>query len=226
MKINLSWLFLMAWRDSRRNYSRLLLFVSSIVLGIAALVAIYSLGYNLQQNIESQAAELLGADLELSDNQPPSDKIQSLIDSLGGKQSEERSFASMIYFPKNSGTRLAQIRALEGDFPYYGSIETEPITAAKTFRTRQEALVDQTIMLQYQAHVGDSIKVGEVTFRIAGTLKKAPGQTGIAATVAPSVYIPLSYLPQTKLAQKGSRIQYRFYFQFDPKTQVEPLVKK
>lgn len=225
-KINFAWLLKMAWRDSRRNYSRLLLFISSIVLGIAALVAIYSLGYNLQQNIDTQAASLLGADLEISDNQPPSKKIISLIDSLKGQQSKELSFASMIYFPKNSGTRLAQIRALEGDFPYYGELETEPATAGKSFRTKKEVLVDQTLMLQYQAKVGDSLKVGEVTFLIAGILKKAPGQTGIAATVAPSVYIPLSYLKQTNLAQKGSRIIYRYYFKFDPTTKIEPLVKK
>ena len=42
--LNFSWLLKMAWRDSRRNRSRLLLFVSSIILGIAAMVAIYSLG--------------------------------------------------------------------------------------------------------------------------------------------------------------------------------------
>jgi putative ABC transport system permease protein len=192
----------MAWRDSRRNYSRLLLFISSIVLGIAALVAIYSLGYNLQQNIDTQAASLLGADLEISDNQPPSKKIVSLIDSLKGQQSKELSFASMIYFPKNSGTRLAQIRALEGDFPYYGELETEPATAGKSFRTKKEVLVDQTLMLQYQAKVGDSLKVGEVTFLIAGILKKAPGQTGIAATVAPSVYIPLVVFETNKFGAK------------------------
>lgn len=226
MNTNLNWLFKMAWRDSRRNYSRLLLFISSIVLGIAALVAIYSLGYNLQQNIDSQAAELLGADLELSDNQPPNDKMQSLIDSLKGQQSKELSFASMIFFPKNSGTRLAQIRALEGAFPYYGSLETEPLAAAQSFRTQKAALVDQTLLLQYQAQVGDSIKIGEVTFLIAGMLKKAPGQTGIAATVAPSVYIPLAYLKQTNLAQKGSRIVYRYFFKFEAKTKMELLIKK
>ncbi|AYQ32635.1 ABC transporter permease [Runella sp. SP2] len=226
MNNNISWLLKMAWRDSRRNYSRLLLFVSSIVLGIAALVAIYSLGYNLRENIDSQAAELLGADLELSDNQTPNDKMQALMDSLKGQKSKEMSFASMIYFPKNSGTRLAQIRALEGDFPYYGTLETEPLAAAKEFRTQQAALVDQTLMLQYQAQVGDSIKVGEMTFKIAGILKKAPGQTGIAATVAPSVYIPLSFLEKTKLAQKGSRIVYRYYYKFAPKTNIEALVKK
>lgn len=225
-KINFVWLVQMAWRDSRRNYSRLLLFISSIVLGIAALVAIYSLGYNLQQNIDTQAASLLGADLEISDNQPPSKKIVNLIDSLEGQQSKELSFASMIYFPKNSGTRLAQIRALEGDFPYYGELETEPVAAGQSFRTKKEVLVDQTLMLQYQAEVGDSLKVGEVTFLIAGILKKAPGQTGIAATVAPSVYMPLAYLKQTNLAQKGSRIIYRYYFKFDSKTKIEPLIKK
>ena len=58
----------MAWRDSRRNRSRLLLFISSIILGIAALVAIYSLGDNMRQEIDSQAAALLGADLEITGN--------------------------------------------------------------------------------------------------------------------------------------------------------------
>ena len=37
--LNFKWLLLMAWRDSRRNRSRLFLFISSIILGIAALVA-------------------------------------------------------------------------------------------------------------------------------------------------------------------------------------------
>jgi putative ABC transport system permease protein len=41
--MNYPWLFTMAWRDSRRNRSRLL-FMSSVVLGIAALVAINSFG--------------------------------------------------------------------------------------------------------------------------------------------------------------------------------------
>ena len=53
-KIGVSWLFKMAWRDSRKNRSRLLLFISSIVLGIAALVAVYSFKDNLQRDIDQQ----------------------------------------------------------------------------------------------------------------------------------------------------------------------------
>ena len=48
-----SWLWQMAWRDSRKSRQRLLLFISSIVLGIAALVAINSFSYNLEKSIEN-----------------------------------------------------------------------------------------------------------------------------------------------------------------------------
>src|SRR5690606_41727904 len=46
-KIAFRWIARMAWRDSRKSRSRLFLFISSIIIGIAALVAIFSLGDNL-----------------------------------------------------------------------------------------------------------------------------------------------------------------------------------
>jgi len=216
----------MAWRDSRRNRSRLLLFVSSIILGIAALVAIYSLGYNMQQEIDNQAASLLGADLEISSNKEVSPAIQKMADSLGDQRSEERSFTSMIYFPKTSASRLVQVRALNGSYPYYGDLETLPETAARAFRKGQAALVDQTLMLQYNAKAGDSVKVGNTAFVIAGSLQSAPGQTGLSASVAPIVYIPLPYLQQTGLSQKGSRISYKYFFKFNKAINMEALVER
>lgn len=221
----IAWLFLMAWRDSRRNRSRLILFISSVILGIAALVAIYSLGDNLRKDIDTQAAGLIGADLEISTNKAVEPALKGLLDSLGDRRSNEIYFASMIYFPKSEGTRLVQIRALKGDFPYYGSLETTPVEAARSFRTGQEALVDKTLMLQYNAKVGDSVKIGNLLFRIAGVLLKAPGQTGLSASIAPAVYIPLDYLEQTGLSQKGSRINYKFYYKYDKPVNIQQLVK-
>lgn len=224
--LNFPWLLKMAWRDSRRNRSRLLLFVSSIILGIAAMVAIYSLGDNMSDEIDRQASALLGADLEISSNKQVSPGIQKMADSLGDQRSEQQSFTSMIYFPKNEGTRLVQVRALSGDFPYYGALETVPASAGRSFRKGQAALVDQTVMLQFNAKLGDTVKLGNLNFVIAGTLMSAPGQTGLSASVAPVVYIPLQYLEQTGLSQKGSRISYRFYFQFDQAVNMDELVKK
>jgi len=224
--LNFRWLMLMAWRDSRRNRSRLFLFISSIILGIAALVAIYSFEYNLRMDIDSQAKSLLGADLIIETNKTVKEEDLPMLKTLGTERSEERTFASMIYFRKNGGTRLVNVRALSGEYPYYGDIETSPKSASRSFRIGKQALVDKTLMLQYDAKPGDSIKVGEVVFEIAGVLNKAPGQTGFNAAVAPIVYIPLSYLEETGLSQKGSRITYNFYYKFSAETDVEKLAKR
>ena len=215
----------MAWRDSRRNHARLLLFGSSIILGIAALVAVYSLEDNLRRNVDLQAATLIGADLEISGNRPANDTIARMMDSISTVQSHERGFASMIYFPKTNGARLIQVRALQGAFPYYGKLETVPANAQQTFRNRRAALLDRALMLQYDAKPGDSVEIGEMKFVIEGALLKAPGQTGLSASIAPVVYIPMQYVDQTGLMQKGSRISYRYYLKFTRPVNNEELVK-
>jgi len=225
MKTNLSWLFKMALRDSRKNRSRLMLFISSVIFGIAALVAIYSFGYDLQTNITEQAATLIGADLSISSNKPVDSSMKPLIDSLGDRKSTQSSFASMALFPKTGGTRLVNVRALQGEFPYYGTLETTPVAAANTFRTERKALVDAALLLQFNVAVGDSVKVGDVTFKIEGALNKAPGQTGITTSVAPVVYIPMQYLTQTGLLKTGSRIQYTWFYKYDRPVNMDKLAK-
>lgn len=224
-KLNIPWLFNMAWRDSRKNRSRLMLFVSSIIFGIAALVAIHTFGFNLKKDIDTQAATLIGADMTIYSGKLPDAKTQKFLDSLGDRRSQERSFASMVYFTKSQNTRLAQVRALQGEFPYYGKLETIPANAGATFRNGKKALVDQTLMLQYNAKVGDSVKIGKVTFLIAGTLTKAPGEANIASSIAPIVYIPMQYLDQTGLMQKGSRINYAFHYKYDHPVDMLKLTK-
>jgi putative ABC transport system permease protein len=217
------WILKMALRDFRKNLSRLLLFVSSIVVGIAALVAISSFGENLTKDIDNQAQELLGADLVLENNKPIGDQA---VDSLAIEMASEVNFASMVAFPSTGASRLTQVRALEGNFPFYGKLETIPVAGETDFRSGgKKALVEKALMAQFNAQVGDSIKVGALTFQIAGELQKVPGQTGITATVAPAVYIPMAYLQETGLVQYGSRVEYSRYLQFASGTDVEKLIK-
>ena len=116
------------------------------------------------------------------------------------------------------------MRALDGEYPFYGALETEPAAAGLAFRKDRQALADKTLMLQYGAHVGDSIRIGELTFAIAGILDKAPGRNELSTTVAPPVYIPLRYLKEAGLLQKGSRIDYRLYYQYDSIADIEKWV--
>ncbi|MBE8723084.1 ABC transporter permease [Sphingobacterium pedocola] len=227
--MNWRWIVLMAWRDSRKNRSRLFLFVSSIVLGIAALVAMNSFNENLSRNIDDQAAQLIGADLELESRRKPSEEALIFIDSLQriseGYAREER-FMSMIRFPKAEGSRLVQVRSLSGAFPFYGQLKTNPSGGSEDFGLTRSALVDHSLMLQFDAQLQDSIQLGLNSFVIGGRLVGAPGQTTISGAMAPTVFVPLKYLEGSGLRQMGSRIDYYYYFKFSSDFDVDQFVKK
>ena len=216
----------MAWRDAKASYKRLSLFMASIVLGIGAVVSIQSFGENLKTNIELQSKALMGADFIIDSRHAPNERVQSIIDSLGGADASEINFASMGLFPKNGGTKLIQVRGLEGGFPFYGDFETTPATAGESYQDSGSALVDATLMLQYDIKPGDSIKIGNVTLPIAGSLDAAPGNGGFANGIAPPVYIPYRFIEKTGLIQVGSRLEYQYYFVASEETDLVALNKK
>ncbi len=211
-----AWPWKMAWRDSRSSRGKLLLFIASISLGIAAMVGITSFRENLLAEIDEQAKSLIGADVAVSSNRPLPDSLHYAFQFLTASDSRESYFSSMVFFPRTDGTRLTQVRAVQGKYPYYGEIETEPAAAARNFREGRKAIVDEKLMIQYNVEHGDSVRIGKLSFEIIGTIRKIPGQTSIQGTIAPVVYIPYEYVEETGLVQRGSRINYISYFQFHP----------
>ena len=231
--MNWRWILLMAWRDSRKNRSRLFLFISSIILGIAALVAMNSFNENLRKDIDSQAAELIGADLELESRREPSSEAMKFIDSLKGMSEDfakEERFMSMIRFPKAEGSRLVQVRAIEGHYPFYGEVETNPSDSYRDFGTKAGVYVENSLLLQYNAVVNDSVQLGNNSYPILGNVLSQPGQAAIAGAMAPSVFVPIAQLKNSGLQQQGSRIEYHYYFKlpkgFAVDKEVEKLDKK
>lgn len=219
------WLLKMAWRDGKASGRRLFLFMGSIILGIAAVVSIQSFSENLQKNIGGQSKALMGADFLIDSNEPANERVLQIMDSLGGAGAMEVKFASMAAFVKNGQTKLVQVRGVEGNFPFYGELETEPATAALEYQEKGGALVDATAMIQFDLKVGDSVKLGSITFPIVGSLITAPGSTGIGTSVAPPIIVPFEYMELSGLLQKGSRLEYAYYFK-SPDADLEQLDKE
>lgn len=218
------WTWRMAWRDSRASRRRLLLFSSSISLGIAALVAIGSLGRNLQQAVNDQAKSLLGADLVLASRSTFTPEMEAMITSLGGDVAREVSFSTMIVAPE--GTRLVNARALTGNFPFYGQIESAPPEAAARLKQGGGVLVEEGVLQQFNLRPGDTVKLGSASFEILGSLLRVPGDSVAFATLAPRVYLDAADLPKTGLLKAGSLARYKALFRFDPTVDVEALVTR
>ena len=224
MKTDWSFIWRLAWRDSRKNRGRLVLFMSSIILGIAALVAINSFNYNLQQDIDEQAASLLGADLVVSGNRPVNEDLQLRLDSLPAEQASKQEMFSMGYFPKQDVSQFIRLQGLEGNFPFYGELKTAPANISGQLAAGPWAVVDKGFMDQYDVAIGDSIRLGSTSFLIKGRLLTDFASANMAGGFAPSVYISQENLDRTGLVQPGSLVNYNYYYKLPADYAIEEWV--
>jgi putative ABC transport system permease protein len=207
----------MAWRDSRASRRRLVLYSLSIVLGIAALVSIGSFSANVRSAVQLEAKALLGADLFVTAPAPLPAPVLEYLGSLGGEVAREQTFTSMLSFPATRRLRLVQVHALEGAFPFYGKLETDPPGAASRLAGGGDVvLLEPTLLAQYGARVGDKVKLGKTLFTIAGTLKKVPGESPGVAMMAPRAYIPMASLGATGLSGSEALARHRAMVRLPP----------
>jgi putative ABC transport system permease protein len=193
--------------------------MSSIALGVAALVAIDSFTENVSASVQEQSRSLLGGDISLASRARFSVRVTALLDSLertGTGVSRVTTFASMGVVLRSGATRLVQVRAVGGGYPFYGEIVTEPAEAWRGLHAGRRVIVDPSILVSLDANVGDTLALGTARFLIAGTLRSVPGDLGVSAAIGPRVYIPDSYLDETGLLVFGSRAEYETLLKLKP----------
>jgi putative ABC transport system permease protein len=206
----------LALRESRFLRRRLFLFLSAISLGVAALVAVQGFSGNLSSEVRTQARALLGADLVLESRQPFSSVVEEMLDSVavaGVPVARVTTFTAMGFTPRTGATRLVQVRAIEGGYPFYGELETDPAGTWPRLQDQRVAIVDPTFLVAVGAGVGDTLALGEARFPIAGTLGRLSGDVEIASAFAPRVYVPARHLEETGLIAFGSRVDYAAFLQ-------------
>ena len=216
----MGWAWKTALRDARGSRAKAVLYALSMALGMAALVAMGSFGADLDQAVNEQAKSLVGSDLTVFSRKPFGTEAENFFSQVPGESSELIGFSSMAYFPKVEEAALARIRGIQGGFPFYGEVETEPADALARCREGRKALVARTLMDRMEAQVGDMVRVGQLEFEIAGILNKFPGDTAVSTVMGPRIFVAMDHIEETGLVQQGSRVFYLKAFRL-PKT-VDP----
>jgi putative ABC transport system permease protein len=192
---------------------------AAISIGVGALVAIESFTDNLRVAVEHQSRALLGGDLELGARTEPAPALKAAIDSAidasGANRTRDVSkvttFDGMGYVVRTAGARMVRVTAVEAGYPFYGTVQTSPANTWPRLTSDRIALVDPSFLTSLDAHIGDTMSLGETRFLIGGTVTSFPGDAGIRSAFGPRVFIPASALPETKLIGFGSRVEYSWY---------------
>jgi len=202
--------------------------MSSISLGVAALVAIDSFSANIVQSVKDQSRSLMGGDVSFNSSKPFPAAIDSLFDSLshhGFSFARLTTFPSMAVVPRNSGTRFAQVRGVTDNYPFYGGVTTEPAGRWSLLTQGPNAIVDPSILTSLNARIGDTLRLGFGTFTIVATIKDVPGAAGIAEMLGPRIFIPAKYVAETQLLVFGSTADRTVLAKLPPGVDPDKFVK-
>jgi len=185
--------------------------MSSISLGVAALVAIDSFSANTLRSIREQSRAMMGGDVSFTARGSFSPAARAVFDSVrtsGVPTAQVTTFASMATAPRSGGTRLAEIHAVSAGYPLVGTVETAPPEQWNALASSRAAVVDPSLLVALDARVGDTLALGYAKFVIVATMQSIPGDPGVATIIGPRVFISEHWVDETKLLGFGARAEY------------------
>ena len=203
------------WRDARSGELRLL--VVAVMLAVAAITAVGFFAARLDAALARDAMQLLGGDAVVASDQPLPADFAERARMLGLKASLNTSFPSMARAPDARGgaVRLAALKAVDESYPLRGRLRlkdspggAEALVAAGP--ARGAVWVDAALLDALQLGVGDSLMLGDASFRIDRLIVQEPDRGAGFMTFAPRVMLNAGDLPATGLVQPASRVTWRF----------------
>lgn len=201
----------MAWRDSRSQRLRLVIFSLAIVAGVASLTAIHSLKASVEKGIASEAKSLLGSDLRVASRSAFTEEEVRRISEFGEKASQEMSFPSVMKFLPEKGSRLMQMRGISGGFPFYGEVATEPAEAWERMKKGGGVVLEPAILEQFSQEIGDRVEIGGKQLEIYGVVTSPAPQGNRFSGFSPEAYLSLRDLKKLGLIGKNSLVTHQVH---------------
>ncbi len=211
----------MARREARSARRRLLLYGSSMALGVAGLVALQGLRSTVRAAVDARSRTLLGADLRLESRSPFAGEAARLLGAIEALAQEPAAhvtrFGSMVLVPSSGRTRLVDVHGVDPSYPFYGAIETDPPGAWPGLQREEPvALVDPGALVQLDLAPGDALLLGSLRLRILGSVRRTPGTVGLRTSVAPRVFLARRHVAATGLVERGSLVDHHAYLRVAP----------
>ncbi len=203
---------LMAAREMRASWHRLVFFFICIAIGVGAIVAIRSVIQNVRNTFAGEARALINADAIIASNQPLKPELIAKIDqrlqAAGAQSLQSIELATMARAADRAGgrARMVELRAVEQGFPYYGRLKLAgDVPYDHALLKGFGVLVRPELLAQLDVKVGDALAIGVQRFTIRGVIQSEPGRRLGAFSIGPRVFADLADLEKTGLLKFGSR---------------------
>ena len=208
----MKFVLVMAAREMRASWKRLLFFFICIAIGVGAIVALRSVIQSVRHTFAGEARSLIAADAIIASNQPLRPevlaKIQERLTAAGADSMRSIELATMARPADRPGgrARMVELRAVEQGFPYYGRLKlADEVRFDHALLRNFGALVRPELLSQLDVAVGDALTIGSQRFTIRGVILSEPGRRLGAFSIGPRVFVDIADLEKTGLMGFGSR---------------------
>ncbi|MGQ5521979.1 ABC transporter permease [Chitinimonas sp. PSY-7] len=202
----------LAWRWFKRDLAAGELTVMGVAL-VVAIAAMSSVGFftdRVRQALQTEANQLLAADLVLNGDQPIADELRQEADKRGLKRAATATFPSMAQTV--SGAQLITAKAVSSTYPLRGELrvwhgEQEVVMVGPP--TPGTAWADRRLFDALGLKQGDQLMLGNKALRLTEVLAREPDGAMDLYNFIPRLMFNDADLPDTGLIQRGSRVRYR-----------------
>ena len=167
-----------AAREMRASRGKFFFVLLSVAIGVAALVGVRGFSASFRTTLLLRARSIMAADLSARTQQQLTPDEQHAIDqvrSTGVDTTTVTEMLSMASAPGRPDPVLVSIKAVDpAVYPFYGSVDLAPAAGLHSALTPDAVAVGDDLLLRLNLHVGDPLKLGNRTFRIAGTVVNEP----------------------------------------------------
>jgi putative ABC transport system permease protein len=201
-------------REMRGGLSGFLIFIACIALGVAAIGGVNSLARSIATGIESQGRDLLGGDMRFQLVHREADQREAAFLQGLGTVAHSANMRSMARLPDGSDQTLAEVKAVDGLYPLYGSLVTEPaLPITEIFAERDGihgAAAADTLFSRLGLDIGDHIRLGDADYELRARIVSEPDAVSDGFGLAPRLMISLDALAASGLIQPGSLVEHSY----------------
>ena len=189
----------------------LYLLIIALSLAISATTALKFSNSQVQNAVALQAAEMLGADLVMTDNDPIQAQWRQQAQKLNLNQAPVTVFGSMAH--TQDQFVMVNVKAVDEHFPLRGKLEIQP--KAQSIQQGQVWLSPRAMDLLH-SKLGDQVAIADGQFTVTGVIEHDSNQELGFSGFSPTVIIHQADIAKTNAVQVGSRIEYRLLMAGQP----------
>ena len=221
-------IFKYALKDLSRNYKKISSIIITLFISLFILSAIFTIEESLKKELNENAKNLLGGDLEIDYNRNQGNL--NLIDDVKdfATVSQMIEFSTMLSTINRSKNKslFTRIKTVDEKYPLYGSVEYEPKGAFDRMHTEPNTvLINESLSKTLNLKINEKIKVQDQLFTVIGVVKSVPDVSGFV-TFGDWALAGKQTLEILKLNGIGSFLNYEYKVKFNDYDNSQKIEKK